>query len=175
MLIKPYRITLYYELILIAQVELKRRNYHIAILEAETAFEVYIANILLEALVALGVAKNQVLADMEDPKKIGLLNQRLSKLDTVVDEYRRARGLAVVKSFVNSETHTEWKNHLYKLRNKIVHEGWCLATFDLAKRGIAACKAAYNGFEDRFPGIANPIQIDPGVGHLQNTAGRLRF
>jgi len=65
-LIKPYRITLYYELILIAQVELKRRNYHIAILEAETAFEVYIANILLEALVALGVAKNQVLADMEN-------------------------------------------------------------------------------------------------------------
>ena len=65
-LIKPYRITFYYELILIAQVELKRRNYHIAILEAGPAFEVYIANILLVASIALGVAKNQVLADMEN-------------------------------------------------------------------------------------------------------------
>lgn len=172
---KPYEVPLHYELIFSAQFELKRRNYHIAILEAETAFEVYIANSLLEASGALGVAKNQVLADMEKPRKLGLLFHRMSKLDSVVAEYRRARGLPVKKLFVNSATYIEWKNHLYKIRNRIVHEGWRLATFDLAKRGIAACKVAIKELEDRLPDIANPIQIYPGVDHLQNTAGRLKF
>lgn len=172
---KTYNIPLHYELIFTAQVELKRRNYHIAILEAETAFEVYIANTLLEISVALGSAKEQVLADMEKPRKLGSLSQRLRRLDSMVEDYQRLKYLKITPPFVESATYKEWKNHLYELRNRIVHEGWRLATFDLTKRSISACKSAIKEIEKQFPGIANPIQIYHGVDHLQKTAGRLKF
>jgi hypothetical protein len=80
----PYETPLHYELILTAQVELKQRNYHVAILEAETAFEVYVANVLVELSAALGFAKNQVIAELENPKKLGLLSKRLNRLDALV-------------------------------------------------------------------------------------------
>lgn len=171
----PYDVPLHYELILKAQVELKQRNYNLTIIEAETAFEVYIANVLLEASVAIGLARNQIIADMENPRKLGFLSKRLTKLDSVVGQYRIARSLAKLPDFVNSTIHKNWKSDLYELRNKIVHAGWCLTTFDLAKQAIQSCKAAIKDIEDRIPGITNPIQIYPGVNHLQNTAGRLKF
>lgn len=172
---QPYNIPIHYELIFTAQVELKRRNYHIAILEAETAFEVYIAHIILEVSVALGEDRSQIIEDMENPKKLGLLNQRLIRLDHLINEYRRAQGLAESADFFGNATYIEWKNNLYILRNKIIHEGWRFVTFEQTKRGIAACKFAIKEFEDRLPGIANKIQIYPGVERLQNTAGRLKF
>jgi hypothetical protein len=172
---EPYNTPIHYELIFTAQVELKRRNYHIVLLEAETAFEVYIAYALLNVAVALGEVKFKIIADMENPKKLGMLNQRLIKLDSLIKVYRKSQGLAVSTDFIGSATHKEWKNYLYKLRNKIIHEGWRFVTFDQAKRGIAACKSAIREIEDHLPGIANKIQIYPGIEHLQNTAGRLKF
>jgi hypothetical protein len=172
---EPYNTPVHYELIFTAQFELKRRNYHIAILEAETAFEVYIAYILLEISVAVGKNKNMIMVDMENPRKLGLLNQRLKELDRLIEEYRKLKGLPISTNFLGSATHTEWKDYLYKLRNMIIHGGWRFVTFDQAKRGIGACKLAIKKFEDRLPGIANKIQIYHGVDYLQNTAGRLKF
>lgn len=171
----PYDVPLHYELILTAQVELKRRNYHIAILEAETAFEVYVASVLAETSVAIGLARDQVIADMENPKKLGLLSKRLTKLDSIVEHYRKAKSLPKLPGFVNSAVHINWKNNLYELRNRIIHAGWRLATFDSAKAAIQACKVAIRDIEDHIPGISNPIQIYSGVEHLKNTAGRLKF
>ena len=172
---KQYSMPLHYELIFTAQLQLKRRNYHTAILDAETAFEAYVANLLLEVLISLGEFRDHILAEMDNPRKLGLLSQRLSRLDKVVNAYRQKLGCANVALFVNGAVHTEWKDHLYKLRNRVIHEGWRLASFELARRGIAACKAAIKELEDRFPGLANSIQIAPKVDHLQNTAGRLMY
>jgi len=170
-----YEIPLHYELILNAQAELKRRNYHVAILEAETAFEVYIANVLVEVSVATGRNKGEVLKEMEYPGKLSSVKSRLRELDSAINKHRKAQKLPQSLPFYSGTTYTDWNNSLYLLRNKIVHEGWRLATFDLAKQGIASCKAAIKEIEDRLPGIANPIQIYSGVDHLQNTAGRLKF
>jgi hypothetical protein len=172
---EPYNNPIHYELIFNAQFELKRRNYHIAVLEAETAFEVYIAQILLNTAVAIGEVKSKIIADMENPKKLGMLNQRLIKVDSLIEEYRKSQGLSASANFMGSAFHNEWKNYLYKLRNKIIHEGWRFVTFDQAKRGIASCKSAIKEIEDHLPGIADKIQIYPGISHIQNTAGRLKF
>lgn len=170
-----YRMPLHYELVFTAQTELKRRNYHVAILEAETAFEVCVASALLQTAIAIGRSRDEVLQDMEDPRKLGLVSQRLRELDRVVAQYRVGKGLAAATPFCGSRAHTRWRADLYDLRNSIIHEAWRMATFQVAKAGIAACKAAMKQIEDRAPAVANRIQIDPGVDHLVETPGRLSF
>jgi len=110
---KHYDVPLHYELILTAQVELKRRNHHIAILEAETAFEVYIARVLVETSVAVGLVKSAVISEMEDARRLGLLSKRLRRLDSVVGQYRMSQSLVKLPPFVNSTTYTNWKSNLY--------------------------------------------------------------
>jgi len=163
---EAYKVPLHYELIFAAQRELKHRNHHIAIIEAETAFEAYVAKTLVESCVATGVPRQDIL----DP-----LTRRLERLDKAVRKYRELNGLPPVTAFVGSAEHSEWKTRLYKVRNRVVHEGWRSLTFDDAKRGIAACKAAIKYIEDQLPTISDRIQIAPGLDHLTNTAGRLTF
>jgi len=171
----PYQIPLHYELILTAQVELKRRNYHVAILEAETAFELYVASTLVGLSTALGFAKNQVIAELENPKKLGLLSKRLNRLDTLVNQFRIKKGVVTLPNFVNGAAYDSWKKDLYELRNKIIHGGWRQATFELAKQAIKSCKIAMKEFEDRIEDLADTIQISSDVNQLVNTAGRLKY
>jgi hypothetical protein len=171
----PYDVPLHYDLVLWAQVQLKRRNYHVAVLEAETAFEVYVADVLVRLKETLGEMRTQILADMDDPRRLGLLAQRLRALDTAAATYLTGKGLPAWAPFIKSAAHAEWKDALYALRNRVVHGGYRQVTFDEAKRGIVAGKTAIKYLEDGLIDFANRIQIYPGGDHLQNTAGRLRF
>lgn len=171
----PYELPLHYDLILTAQVQLKRRNYHIAVLEAETAFEVYIADLLMRLKVSLGEERTQILADMEDPRQLGLLGQRLRAVDTAATLHSTTKRLPPWAPFVSSSVHREWREALYDVRNRVVHVGHRQVTFDVAKRGMVAGKSAIKYFEDALPDFADRIQIYAGGDHLQNTAGRLRF
>jgi|GEM_PF-6234201 len=171
----PYELPLHYDLILTAQVQLKRRQYRIAVLEAETAFEVYIADLLMRLKVSRGEERTQILVDMEDPRRLGLLAQRLRAVDAAATLHVAAKGLPAWVPFVSSPVHREWREALYDLRNHVVHGGHRQVTFDDAKRGVVAGKSAIKYFEDALPDQANRIQIYAGGDHLQNTAGRLRF
>jgi hypothetical protein len=172
---EPYELPLHYDLILSSQVQLKRRNYHVAVLEAETAFEVYVEDLLLRLKVNLGEDCSQVLVDMENPKRLGLLAQRLRGLDEVATAYCSRKGLPPWVPFVGSTVHATWRDALYKLRNRVVHGGYRQATFEEAKAAIMSGKAAIKFLEDSLTDFANRIQICAGGDHLQNTAGRLRF
>lgn len=170
-----YDMPLHYELVLLAQTQLKQRKYRFAVLEAETAFEVYVAELLLAVLTKLGRERSQVLEDLENPRSLGLLSQRLKALDTAASEWRqRTSGVPWVQ-FVNSQLHADWKSGLYTLRNRVVHAGAHEVTFDDAKRGIEMAKAAIHFFEDGLPEFKGKVQIFSGVSHLHNTAGRLTF
>jgi hypothetical protein len=96
-------------------------------------------------------------------------------LDSVVKKYRENKGLSELPRIVDSQPYVEWENGLYDLRNKVVHEGWRLATFENAKKGIAYCKTAIKDIESRIAELSDAIQIYPGVEHLNNTAGTLKF
>lgn len=172
---QPYDLPLHYDLILWSQVQLKRRNYHVAVLDAETAFEVYIAELLVAVKVSLGHTRDQILADMDNPRRLGLLTQRLRDLDAAAATHIGGKGPSAWRPFFSSPVHLEWRDALYGLRNRIVHGGYRHVTFDEAKRGLVAGKAAIRYLEDALPEFANRIQIYAGGDHLQNTAGRLRF
>jgi hypothetical protein len=118
-----YDMPLHYELVLLAQTQLKRRKYRFAVLEAETAFEVYVADLLVGVLTQLGGDRRQILEDLENPRKLGLLSQRLKALDAAAGEWRRRHSGAPWVPFVNSQLHTDWKSALYLLRNQVVHAG----------------------------------------------------
>jgi len=79
-----YDLPLHYDLLLHAQTQLKRRNYRVAVLEAETAFEVYVADLLLRAKVGVGEDTEAVMAAMEDLQGLGPLTKRLRELDRVL-------------------------------------------------------------------------------------------
>lgn len=172
---QKYELPLHYELLFKAQEELKKRRYHIAVLEAETAFEVYIAQTLLAVAVHNGEPQPTVLAAMADYKKLQLLNRRILKLDAAITEHRRAQGLTAMAAFKGSPEYVEWDARLYKPRNEIIHGGRRAMTFTEARDGIEAGKKAILAIEARIPALAHRVQIAAGVGHLQNTAGRLQW
>ena len=170
-----YDLPLHYDLLFHAQTQLKRRNYHVAVLEAETAFEVYVADLLLRVKIALGETRESVLAAMEDLQDLGPLMKRLRELDGALPQAAKSQGLAVPKAFIGTHQHAEWKRDLYDLRNRVIHGGHRAIDFDQAKLGILRGKAAIAFFERAAGEFANRIQIYSGVDQLQNTAGRLSY
>lgn len=170
-----YEPPLHYDLLLHAQTQLKRRNYHVAILEAETAFEVYVADLLLRVKVALGETREAVLNAMDDLQNLGPLMKRLRELDRVLPELAETRGWSTPSAFIGTHRHAEWKRDLYDLRNRIIHGGHRAIDFDQAKLGILRAKAAIAFLEQQYRDFANQIQIYAGGDHLQNTAGRLSY
>ena len=125
-----------------SQVQLKRRNYHVAVLEAETAFEVYVADLLLRLKVQQGQDRSQLLAEMENPGHLGLLSQRLRGLDEAATAYCGSSGLPPWVPFVGSPVYATWRSALYDLRNRIVHGGYRQTTFEEAKAAIVSGKTA---------------------------------
>lgn len=174
-LLEFYELPLHYDLILQAQTQLKRRNYHVSILEAETSFEVYIADVLLRLKLAMGEQREDIMDELEDTQRLGPLMKRLRAVDQTAALVATARGLSAFRAFVGTHQHAEWKRDLYDLRNRVVHGGYRQITFDQAKRGIVVAKAAIAFLEGGLGDLANRIQIYPGVDHLQNTAGRLSY
>lgn len=172
---RPYELPLHHELIFKAQEELKARHFHIAILEAETAFEVYVARTLIELGVHLGHPRASVVSDMEYPNTLHHLNARLRRLDAWIQEHRRREGLPSAPDFAGSPEHDDWKKLLYSPRHQVVHAGRRDLTFDEVKAGIAAGKKAIHSIDAKLGTLSPPLGIYPGVDHLNNTAGRLRW
>lgn len=167
-----YEMPLHYDLLLLAQSQLKHRSYRFAVLEAETAFEAYVSDMLIRIKIASGGQRDGVVRQVEDLRG---LSARLRELDVVATQWRTTRSAPAWSAFVGSAPHREWKESLYVLRNRVVHEGYRGVTFDEAKRGIGAAKLAMRHLETELSDLANPIQIYTGVEFLQNTAGRLHF
>jgi hypothetical protein len=170
-----YELPLHYDLVFAAQSALKARNYHVAVLEAETAVEVFVARRLLQLAAAAGSSEIDVTRRMEDPRDLGLLKARIRMLDDLIVSYRKGKNLGAVNRFVGSNAYRDWEENLYRLRNRITHAGLRAVTFDIARAAIGAGKRAIRAVEETVPDFADPVQIPAEVGFLQNTAGRLRW
>jgi len=170
-----YEMPLHYDLLLQAQTQLKRRNYHVAVLEAETAFEVYVADLLVRVKIALGDAREAIMLAMEDMQVLGPLTRRISELDRVLPLIAQVRGWGTPLAFIGTHHHAGWKRDLYDVRNRVIHGGYRAIDFEQAKLGILKAKAAISYFEGNCGDFANRIQIYAGGDHLNNTAGRLSY
>jgi hypothetical protein len=131
-----YELPLHYDLVFTAQAALKARSYQVAVLEAETALEVFVARRLLQLAAAAGSVEADVTRRMEDPRDLGLLKSRIRALDDLIVSYRQARTLNPVDRFSSSHAYRDWEHNLYRIRNRIIHAGLRAVTFDMPEQQL---------------------------------------
>lgn len=176
--VQVYKIPLHYDLILNAQTQLKRHNYHVSILEAETAFEVYVENTLIKVALAVG---NNIEDELNYKTKINTkgkyhkLADRIKGLDKYISDYRVNNKFEKIDNFVDSDQYKEWKEKLYEVRNEVVHGGLREITFEQTQDAIHSAKIAISKIEKSIGELADYVPICADVNHLNNTAGKIEF
>ena len=95
-------------LILNARRERYFENYRLAIVEAETAFEVYVDTILVSHYRREGLSEAEITSKLEAGFK-NLLKDHIPKVCR--------------EDFVGTTEHSDWKNKAYLRRNAVVHDG----------------------------------------------------
>ncbi|HMQ79970.1 MAG TPA: hypothetical protein PKE39_01675 [Ignavibacteria bacterium] len=149
-----YELPLFYDLILEAQRQLKFRNFHIAIIEAQSAFESYTSQLLTTFFKREGLSLEQIANFFQD----NMFHKRLKILDGHIANYKNLRG-ELYNNFINSNLYLEWKEDLYRLRNKIVHEGFREIDFESTRDAISITKDVIFHFEKTLPEFSNTVQI----------------
>src|SRR3990172_3839358 len=110
-------------------------NFRLAVVEAETAFETLVENI---------VARYYRKAGLSEPDIDAKLNAGLKNL--LKDHIPSCCG----EVFVGTQEHTDWETDLYDLRNAVVHSG-ASADADKAARALAAAERALDWLSKRMP------------------------
>ena len=112
-------------------------EYRIAVIEAETAFEVSIDRVLRQYYLSKTTrSKDGYIVPAYSKEDVTrLLDTGLKNL--LKDHLTRARG----KEFIGTTEHRRWENNLYELRNAIVHDGKEVQE-DEAKRALEAAEDA---------------------------------
>ena len=124
-------------LVLNARRSLQFEDYRVAVIEAQTAFEVGVDRILRRHYLSQTAtsAQGHVAPAYSNEDVDRLLDAGLTNLLT--DHLPRALG----KGFIDTEEHLRWKHDLYLLRNAVIHEGKDVQA-DQADRALAASEDA---------------------------------
>jgi hypothetical protein len=99
---------IYSMLLLNAKRELLFENYRLAIVEAETAFEVYVDTIITEYYRKKGLSETAIKSKLGGGFK-NLLTNHINKI--------------CLEEFVGCKEHSNWESKAYLKRNAIVHDG----------------------------------------------------
>jgi len=167
--VNKYEMPLHYELILTAQFHLKKKDYHISIILSETAFEVYIEELLRQIFLSEGKTDSEIKDLLVFNGSYGSHNNRLQYLDRISIEKFNC-----IDRFIGSVEYSNWRDDLYILRNDIIHRGMVSdISFEQCLKAIKAAKKAISFFERRFSSFSNRIKIYDDVYFLENTAGRM--
>jgi hypothetical protein len=116
-----------------AKREVFYENYRLAVVEAETAFEVLIDQVIAQYYRGQGLSS----AEIENKLRAGLTN-------LIEHHIPRCCG----EAFEGTPEHTAWQNDLYNLRNSVVHDG---ASVDgnQARDALDAAEQAINWIQAR--------------------------
>ncbi len=167
---KKYDMPLHYKLILESQRQLKLKNFHVCIIEAQTAFESYISTVISRFLLDAHYTDVQI----QEYLNSNMLKRRLRKLDELIRTYKQSLSESYC-DFVDSELYNEWNANLYGLRNQVVHAGLRDLNFDKCKGALSVGKRCIFHFEDMLPNFRNDVQIYKGIDFIQETPGRVIF
>lgn len=148
-------VELFHELFISALRRCRRAEHALAVVDAQSAFEVFVATALRDALKSEGKADDDVDTMFAAGGRLHLLQRRLREIDAVVA--RRAGSGAIPRTFLGSAAETCWRSDLYGLRNRIAHGGVRDVTFDQAKLGIAAGLKAVAAIESLDPMIKRKL------------------
>lgn len=167
--LNKYEMPLHYELILDAQYFLKKGLFYLSIILSESAFEVYIENLLRAILKDEGKSNKKINNLLNFNGEYSGISERLACLDKfLVNKFKST------EIFKGSEIEKKWKKDLYYKRCDVVHRGLIFKlTFDSCKDAIKAAKDAIMFFENKVGTYTNSIIIDSTVDHLKKSSGRI--
>jgi hypothetical protein len=154
---------------------LRRYEWSLAVLDAQSAFESLVSSVLVEALGRLGADLKSIGARIASPSDLGLLQRRLNELDRIAAAEATAAG-EPVRRFQGSPQEANWRRDLYALRHRVVHEGLREVSFDDAKSAVIAGLKAARCVQDLRPAFRRPIMWDEQsleLRHVRQTSGRL--
>ncbi len=109
-------------------------NYRIAVVEAETAFEVLVDEVVSKCYRTQGHSARDVDAKLQAGFE-NLLKDHLPK--------------ACGEPFTGTKAHSDWKNDLYILRNAVIHDG-ASVTSDQTKKALDVAERALSWLEERI-------------------------
>ncbi|MBI3047601.1 MAG: hypothetical protein HYY76_04755 [Acidobacteria bacterium] len=162
------RFELWHQLFWSSLRRLKRREYALAILDAESAFEVCVALTLRDALQRQGLTAEA--ADAALAADLGRLQDRLVRLDRI------AQAEGATERFIGSQAERNWRHELYDVRHDVVHHGIRELTFDVSKAGISRGLQAVERLLTLTPTFRRNFLWTQGattLAHLRESAGRV--
>lgn len=129
---------------------LKRFEWALAILDAQSAFEVLVASVLSDVLKKSGLSSSDIEDQFAIRGRFDTLQKRLQELDRVAVAEATSTG-EPTRRFLGSAAESAWREHLYRIRHRVVHEGLREVTFDDAKRAVSAGLKAGHAIQDLRP------------------------
>jgi hypothetical protein len=168
--VQPHELEIFHQLFFSAVRRLKRREWALAILDAQSAFESLVSSVLRDALAAQGLAATDIDARFALKGDLHLLQGRLKELDRI------AGVLGSAKRFLGSAIETDWRTQLYRLRNEIVHQGRREVSFAEAKAGVRAGMRATHAIQDLAPSFSRNLMWSGqalDLDHITESSGRI--
>jgi len=170
-----HEIEVFHVLVFDAIRRLKRFEWALAVMDAQSAFEVLVATVFGEILTRQGVNALDIEGLLAHGGRFDSLQRRLVEIDRVAVAEATAAG-EPARRFLGSSTESSWRADLYRLRHRIVHEGLRDVTFDLAKRAVIAGLKAAHAVQDLRPAFNRRLMWSGSaldLPHMTQSAGRL--
>jgi hypothetical protein len=172
---EDYRLPLSYHLILEALGYLQRyRDYRLAIVNAETAFEVFVVDRLRKVMVDCGVDSAQALSTIETDQAYWGVKRKIRKLDEWTEMHRTRNGLPFT-AFVGTGLYERWNSELYNRRNDAVHAGTNAFSYAQAHAAIGVAKECIVHLDERTPSLADRTRLSPSMAGFRENAGEVMF
>ena len=172
---ESYEMPLSYALILESLANLQRtRDYRLAIIHAETAFEVHVVDRLLKLLVDEGMSSSDASSAIENDQAFWGVKKKIRQLDSRIQSYSSRNALAF-SAFVGTPLYLRWEADLYKHRNNAVHAGANAFSYGQAHTAIGTAKECIVAIESRIPTLADRIQLNVSMAGFRQNSGEVTF
>jgi len=172
---EKYEMPLSFELIMEALRYLQRlRDYRLAIVHAESAFEVCVSDCLLKLMIDSGMTEMQASSTIENDQDYWGIKNRVRRLDYWNNSYCTKNALSL-NAFYATPLYTHWNSDLYQKRNSAVHAGAGAFSYEEASLAIGIAKQCIVYLESRIPGLSNRVQLNPSMSGFRQNAGEVMF
>jgi hypothetical protein len=172
---RDYEMPLSYDLVMQALRSLQiDRDFKLAIVHAATAVEVHVLHLLHGLLVALGQSATDAWNALENDPDYEGVAKRIKRLESHTRAYCDQNGIPFAQ-FVGGTLYNRWRDILAHKRNRAVHAGAASFTWAEATEAIGTAKESIFFLDQRISALANPVQLNPSVTGLRESAGGILF
>ncbi len=170
-----YEMPLSYALVLESLANLERTSdYRLAIIHAETGYEVHVVDRLLRLMIDEGMTRLDATSAIETDRAFWGVKNKIRQLDSRIQSYCARNGLTF-RAFVGSPLYSRWENDLYIHRNAAVHAGANAFTYGQASTAIGTAKECIVAIESQVPTLADRIQLNASMAGFRQNPGEVMF